>query len=59
MITMYRKHSSTPGLLFTVAVGLFGYVTTWILFGDSGLFARVEAYLWDLGVDEQEKQGSI
>lgn len=51
MITMYRKHSSTLGLLFTVAVGLFGYATTWILFGDSELFARVEAYLWDLGVD--------
>ena len=51
MIAKYKEHSSTLGLLFTIAVGLFGFVMTWIIFSDSELFTRIEANLWDLGVD--------
>ena len=51
MIEKYKKHSALLGLCFTVFAGLFTFVMTWIVFSDQDLFMRVEANLWDLGVD--------
>ena len=51
MIKKYKEHRLMFGLIFTVAVGLFGIAFTWIIFSDEQTYVRMLDDLFDCGVD--------
>lgn len=46
-----KNHIKFPGVVFAVAVALFGFVMTWVIFDDAKLFAQMESNLYDFGMD--------
>lgn len=51
MLEKYKEYSLRLGLMFAVAVGIFGVVFTWIIFSNQQIYARMIDSMYDCGID--------
>ncbi|MBQ7500467.1 MAG: serine/threonine-protein phosphatase [Clostridia bacterium] len=50
MIEKFKKHRLVLGLIITIAVALFMFVMTWVLFSTQD-YVRMQEFLFDCGID--------
>ena len=51
MIKKLKENTVILGLIFTTVVALFVIGFTWMAYGDAQTYARMQPYLYDIGVD--------
>ncbi len=51
MLEKLKKHTVQFGLIITVAFALFAIAMSWVIFMNEEIYARMEAYLFDCGMD--------
>ena len=51
MIQKLKKNGALFGLIFTVAVALLVIGLTWVAYLDQNIYARMQTFLYDCGVD--------